>query len=455
MTHFDIFNGDADGICALLQLRLAAPIDAILVTGAKRDVALLDRVAGESGDSATVLDISLAVNRTALQRLLDRGVAIQYFDHHYAGEIPVHPGLEAHIDPDPSVCTGILVDRHLGGRHRIWAVVAAFGDNLTAAARDLASSLALTAQQVAAAARSRRLPDVQRLRCRRRRRDRPSRRAVPHAAAPCRPVPVHGDGRRLRRHRRRAAPRPRPRAADASRARTAPCPRVRAAGRGVGAARARHLQQRVGQRRTGARPRPADRRCRCRLCRQRPRAARECKRAPMRCAGASPAAAGEPPPPGSTIFRRSVSTSSCGRWATPSADRSSRRPAESLLPAARARPEFGKLFKVAVDFEGDMERDRGAEWLFAQLIGAMARANGLRPFDRAAVARVIEHASRVCGSAERLSVEMSRCSKCCRRRATGPASTSTRWRRPTTSSAHWTRRLQRDRPPARCACARK
>ena len=150
MTHFDVFNGDADGICALLQLRLAAPVDAVLVTGAKRDVALLDRVAGASGDSATVLDISLAVNRAALQRLLDRGVAIQYFDHHYAGEIPVHPGLEAHIDPDPSVCTGILVDRHLGGRHRDWAVVAAFGDNLTAAALGLASSLALTAQQIAA-----------------------------------------------------------------------------------------------------------------------------------------------------------------------------------------------------------------------------------------------------------------------------------------------------------------
>jgi hypothetical protein len=150
MTHFDIFNGDADGIGALLQLRLAAPIDAVLVTGAKRDVALLNRVAGESGDSATVLDISLAVNRAALLRLLDRGVAIQYFDHHYAGEIPVHPALEAHIDPDASVCTGILVDRHLGGRHRVWAVVAAFGDNLAAAARGLASSLALPAHEVAA-----------------------------------------------------------------------------------------------------------------------------------------------------------------------------------------------------------------------------------------------------------------------------------------------------------------
>jgi hypothetical protein len=150
MTHFDIFNGDADGIGALLQLRLAAPIDAVLVTGAKRDFALLDRVAGEPGDTATVLDISLAVNRAALLRLLDRGVAIQYFDHHYAGEIPVHPALEAHIDPDASVCTGILVDRHLGGRHRVWAVVAAFGDNLLAAAERLAASMALAAPQVTA-----------------------------------------------------------------------------------------------------------------------------------------------------------------------------------------------------------------------------------------------------------------------------------------------------------------
>ena len=31
MTRFDVFNGDADGICALLQLRLANPLDTVLV----------------------------------------------------------------------------------------------------------------------------------------------------------------------------------------------------------------------------------------------------------------------------------------------------------------------------------------------------------------------------------------------------------------------------------------
>jgi hypothetical protein len=150
MTRYDVFNGDADGICALLQLRLATPADAVLVTGAKRDIALLDRIAGEPGDIATVLDISLAVNRDALLRLLERGVAVHYFDHHFAGEVPVHPLLDAHLDFDPSVCTGILVDRHLAGRQRVWAVVAAFGDNLIAAAHDLVAPLALSEQEVVA-----------------------------------------------------------------------------------------------------------------------------------------------------------------------------------------------------------------------------------------------------------------------------------------------------------------
>jgi hypothetical protein len=33
MNNYDVFNGDADGICALVQLRNADPRDAELVTG--------------------------------------------------------------------------------------------------------------------------------------------------------------------------------------------------------------------------------------------------------------------------------------------------------------------------------------------------------------------------------------------------------------------------------------
>ena len=149
MTHFDVFNGDADGICSLLQLRLATRIDSVLITGAKRDIALLQRVDAQPGDEVTALDISVATNREALLTLLARGVKVEYFDHHFAGELPKHGGLDAHIDISPGVCTGILVDRHLMGRHRIWAVVAAFGDNLPDAAQQLAVPLALDSAQLA------------------------------------------------------------------------------------------------------------------------------------------------------------------------------------------------------------------------------------------------------------------------------------------------------------------
>ena len=152
MTSFDVFNGDADGICALHQLRLDSPRDAVLVTGAKRDIALLKRVPASAGDTVTVLDISAATNRDALVRLLDRGVCIRYFDHHYAGDLPVHPNLVATIDTSPGVCTGALIDRHLEGRQRPWAVVAAFGDNLPDLARSLAESLSLDAGSLAALA---------------------------------------------------------------------------------------------------------------------------------------------------------------------------------------------------------------------------------------------------------------------------------------------------------------
>ena len=51
----DVFNGDADGICALLQLRLQQPRESLRITGVKRDIALLERVNASSGDHVTVL----------------------------------------------------------------------------------------------------------------------------------------------------------------------------------------------------------------------------------------------------------------------------------------------------------------------------------------------------------------------------------------------------------------
>jgi hypothetical protein len=147
----DVFNGDADGICALHQLRLAEPLPADapaqLVTGLKREIDLLARVALDPAAArdtiVTVLDVSLDRNREALERLLAAGASVRYFDHHFAGAVPAHPRLQSVLDPSADVCTGMLVDRFLGGRHRLWAVVAAFGDNLASAAQALASRLDL------------------------------------------------------------------------------------------------------------------------------------------------------------------------------------------------------------------------------------------------------------------------------------------------------------------------
>ncbi|MFP5408705.1 MAG: acetyltransferase [Gammaproteobacteria bacterium] len=148
MPLIDVFNGDADGLCALHQLRLADPAESELVTGPKRDISLLKRVQARPGDRVTVLDIALSKNRDALDRLLAAGILVRYFDHHQPGDIPAHPNFEAHIDTDANVCTSLLVNRHLQNRHLAWAVTAAFGDNLADAARAAAAPLDLSADQL-------------------------------------------------------------------------------------------------------------------------------------------------------------------------------------------------------------------------------------------------------------------------------------------------------------------
>lgn len=144
----DVFNGDADGICALLQLRLDKPVASKLVTGVKRDIELLKRVEAGAGDRVTVLDISMAKNRRDLDRVLECGATVLYVDHHQPGDIPEHPGLQAIIDTDASTCTSLLVDDYLNGKYRAWAVVAAFGDNLNDSALKAAKPLDLSAEQL-------------------------------------------------------------------------------------------------------------------------------------------------------------------------------------------------------------------------------------------------------------------------------------------------------------------
>ncbi|NVD07666.1 DHH family phosphoesterase [Vibrio sp. JPW-9-11-11] len=147
--HYDVFNGDADGIIALLQLRLAEPKVSTLVTGVKRDIHLLDRLAVEPGDSVVVLDISMHKNKAALEKILAVGAQVFYADHHQSGDIPQHSHLQAHIDLDANTCTALIIDKLLNGRYRLWAITAAYGDNLIDTADQLADEAGLSAEQKA------------------------------------------------------------------------------------------------------------------------------------------------------------------------------------------------------------------------------------------------------------------------------------------------------------------
>ncbi len=66
-------------------------------------------------------------------------------------------------------------------------------------------------------------------------------------------------------------------------------------------------------------------------------------------------------------------------------------------------PDFAGLFKVAADFDDRLDRSGENEQLYARLIAGLVRKDGLRPFERRAVARVIEHSARLVGDSERLS----------------------------------------------------
>ena len=66
--------------------------------------------------------------------------------------------------------------------------------------------------------------------------------------------------------------------------------------------------------------------------------------------------------------------------------------------------EFNELFKVAADFEEQADRNPENNLLYARLIASLARQEKLLPFDRGAVARVIEHSARITGDAEKLSI---------------------------------------------------
>lgn len=69
-------------------------------------------------------------------------------------------------------------------------------------------------------------------------------------------------------------------------------------------------------------------------------------------------------------------------------------------------PDFAELFKVEADFDEQVDLDAANRDLYARLVAGIVRREGLLPFDRTGVARVIEHGSRLAADAERLSTHL-------------------------------------------------
>jgi lon-related putative ATP-dependent protease len=69
-------------------------------------------------------------------------------------------------------------------------------------------------------------------------------------------------------------------------------------------------------------------------------------------------------------------------------------------------PDFSELFKVAADFDDQMERSGDNNMAYARLIATLARKEELRHFDGSAVARIVERSARMIGDSEKLSTHM-------------------------------------------------
>lgn len=145
--HYNVFNGDADGIIALLQLQLAKgnEIQSQLITGVKRDIKLLQQVDTSKATSVTVLDISLEKNSQALDEILLANIPVFYVDHHRTGDVPQTPLFTSLLDTDANTCTSLLINEHLKGQYVHWAIAAAYGDNMHLSASTLANKVGLSA----------------------------------------------------------------------------------------------------------------------------------------------------------------------------------------------------------------------------------------------------------------------------------------------------------------------
>jgi len=77
---------------------------------------------------------------------------------------------------------------------------------------------------------------------------------------------------------------------------------------------------------------------------------------------------------------------------------------ETYLLLQQYDPDFGELFKVVAEFEGEIDRTPETQLQYARFITGLVVTKNLRHFDRRAVMRILEHSSRVAESQDRLSL---------------------------------------------------
>ncbi len=73
---------------------------------------------------------------------------------------------------------------------------------------------------------------------------------------------------------------------------------------------------------------------------------------------------------------------------------------------AQYDPDFAELFKVASDFDSQMDATSEHRQGYVRLLAMLAREDRLKPFDRTAVARVLEQSTRIAGDQEKLTARV-------------------------------------------------
>ncbi|WP_375326304.1 hypothetical protein [Candidatus Tisiphia endosymbiont of Nemotelus uliginosus] len=146
------FNGDADGIAAVVQFIHSGFIIDNFFTGHKRDQTLLRH--GETLWNAKILacDIELAKNMDSVKKMLDNKCEMCWFDHHGNGEEKLlleYPNFTSNIDIAANTNTALIVYKLLNKPELLkWAIVGLFGDNIDGAALHYCQCLNLSQEEI-------------------------------------------------------------------------------------------------------------------------------------------------------------------------------------------------------------------------------------------------------------------------------------------------------------------